>query len=146
VVFFLHDFAFFSKVSRSLSLVLLNLCMRTDLKQFGLRTFQSGIAVDYIVTRTTRPSRSIRFICSLVISQPFLFHGFFFQRFIPPSFSCFILLVIRVTLALETFSIFATVKGALFMTFVHNFPTLEFLRFIIWSVKIINHHVNISTN
>jgi hypothetical protein len=71
---------------------------------------------------------------------------FFFQRFIPPSFSCFILLVIRVTLALETFSTFATVRGALFMTFVHNCPTLEFLRFIILSVKIINHHVNISTN
>jgi hypothetical protein len=110
VVFFAR-FPFFFKGVSLIKLVLLNLYMRTDLKRFGLRTFQSGIAVDYIVSITTRPS-SFRLICFMVISQPFLFHGFFFQHFIPPSFSCFIVLVIRVTFALETSSIFATARGA----------------------------------
>jgi hypothetical protein len=60
--------------------------------------------------------------------------------------SCFIVLFIRVTLALETSTIFATARGALFMTFVHNCPTFEFFRFITLSVKIIDQNENISTH
>jgi hypothetical protein len=50
------------------------------------------------------------------------------------------------TRALGTSSIFATTMGALFMTFVHNWPTFEFFRSINLSVKIIDQHENIRTH
>jgi hypothetical protein len=44
------------------------------------------------------------------------------------------------TLALETSFFFATAIGVLFMSFIHNWPTFEFSRFINLSVKIIDQH------
>jgi hypothetical protein len=44
------------------------------------------------------------------------------------------------TLALETSFFFATAIGVLFMSFIHNWPTFEFSRFINLSLKIIDQH------